>query len=152
MESGCQNVSGTGSVAGAFQMTASTFTAMINAAVAQNSALASQIVPGLAGQMDPATESIAASEYLLQAAQQLQAAGISNPTVLDARPFYNFGPANAVAVAQANDNQLMSALLPNLTPAQLRANGITAGQTTVGQWRATVSSTMGSAANQSVLI
>jgi len=47
-------------------MMPATFTAMINAAVAQNSNLASQIVPGLAGMTDPATESIAASEYLLQ--------------------------------------------------------------------------------------
>jgi hypothetical protein len=72
LESGCQNVSGSGTVAGAFQMTASTYTAMINAALAQNPGLASQIVPGLAGQMDPATESIAASEYLLQGARYLR--------------------------------------------------------------------------------
>src|SRR5580658_3813261 len=34
LESGCQNVGGSGTVAGAFQMTASTYTAMINQAVA----------------------------------------------------------------------------------------------------------------------
>jgi hypothetical protein len=45
LESGCQNVGGSGTVAGAFQMTASTYTAMINQAVAQNPSLAGQIVP-----------------------------------------------------------------------------------------------------------
>ena len=39
VESGCQNVGGSGTVAGAFQMTASTYTAMINAALAQNPSL-----------------------------------------------------------------------------------------------------------------
>ena len=103
IESGCQNVGGSGTVAGAFQMTASTYTAMINAALAQNPSLANTIVPGLAGQMDPATESIAASEYLLQGAQYLQNQGISNPTVLDVRGYYNFGPQGGVVLSEAGD-------------------------------------------------
>ena len=53
VESGCQNVGGSGTVAGAFQMTASTYNSMIQAALAQNPSLASQIVQGSAGQMDP---------------------------------------------------------------------------------------------------
>jgi hypothetical protein len=150
LESGCQNVGGPGTVAGAFQMTASTYTSMINAAVAQDPSLANQIVPGLAGQMDPATESIAASEYLLQGAQYLQAGGISDPTVLDVRGYYNFGPQGGMNIATAADTETMASALSMYTPAQLQANGITAGET-VGQWRSSVATTIGNAASQSVL-
>lgn len=150
LESGCQNVGGPGTVAGPFQMTASTYTAMINAAVAQNPALASQIVPGLAGQMDPATESIAASEYLLQGAQYLQANGISSPTVLDVRGYYNFGPQGGAQLANAPDSEPIANALNMYTPVQLAQNGITPGET-VGQWRSSVANKIGSAAGQSVL-
>jgi hypothetical protein len=149
VESGCQNVTGTGTVAGAFQMTASTFTAMVNAAVAQNPNLASQIVPGLAGQMDPATESIAASEYLLQGAQALQNAGVSNPTVLQIRGYYNFGPSGA-ALATAAASQTMAQVMPNVSQATFAKNGVTPGET-VGQWQASVAAKIGNAAGQSVL-
>jgi hypothetical protein len=151
IESGCQNITGSGSVAGAFQMTASTYTAMINAALAQNPSLASQIVPGLAGQMDPATESIAASEYLLQAAQALQNAGISNPTVLQARGYYNFGPQSGVFLAQAPDSASIADVLNGYSAATLAKNGITPGET-VGEWRASVSSKIGNAAGQSIVV
>jgi len=150
VESGCQNLTGTGTVAGAFQMTASTFTAMINGAVAQNQSLASQIVPGLAGQMDPTTEAIAASEYLLQGSQYLQNNGISSPTVLDVRGYYNFGPQGGLQVANAPDNEPIANALNMYTPYQLSKNGITPGET-VGQWRASVAAKIGSAAGQSVL-
>ena len=149
VESGCQNVGGSGTVAGAFQMTASTYTAMINAALAQNPSLASQIVPGLAGQMDPATESIAASEYLLQGAQYLQNNGVSNPTVTDVRGYYNFGPAGGAAIANADSNATMSSVLNNYSAATLAKNGITPGET-VAQWQAGVAAKIGNAANQSV--
>jgi len=150
LESGCQNVSGSGTVAGAFQMTASTYTAMINQAVAQNPSLAGQIVPGLAGQMDPATESIAASEYLLQGAQSLENNGVSSPTVLDVRGYYNFGPQGGQQLAQASDSEPVSNVLNMYTPRQLAANGITAGET-VGQWRSSVAAKIGNASGQSVL-
>ena len=75
VESGCQNVAGSGTIAGAFQMSAATYTAMINQALVNDPSLASEITPGLAGQMDPATESIAAAEYLMQGAEALQNAG-----------------------------------------------------------------------------
>ncbi len=150
VESGCQNVSGSGTVAGAFQMTASTYTAMINAALAQNPGLASQIVPGLAGQMDPATESIAASEYLLQGAQYLQTNGVSDPSVLDVRGYFNFGPQGGLAIAKAPPDQPIAETLPMYTPAQLQANGITSGES-VGQWKASVAAKMGNAASQSAL-
>lgn len=150
LESDCQNIGGSGTVAGAFQMTASTYTEMINAALAQNPDLASQIVPGLAGQMDPATESIAASQYLLQAAQALQNAGITDPTVLQARGYYNFGPQSGVLLAQAADSAPIAQVLSSYSAATLAANGIVPGET-VGQWRAAVSAKIGNAAGQSIL-
>jgi hypothetical protein len=149
VESGCQNVPGSGTVAGAFQMTASTYTAMINAALAQNPSLASQIVPGLAGQMDPATESIAASEYLLQGSQYLQANGVANPTVLDVRAYYNFGPAGGAAIANADPGATMASVLYNTSAATLAANGVTPGET-VAQWQAGVAAKIGNASNQPV--
>ena len=149
LESGCQNVAGSGTVAGAFQMTASTYTAMINAALSQNPSLASQVVPGLAGQMDPATEAIAASEYLLQGSQYLQANGVANPTVLDVRGYYNFGPAGGAAIANAQPGATMASVLYNTSPATLAANGITPGET-VAQWQAGVAAKIGNAADQSV--
>jgi hypothetical protein len=151
VESGCQNVAGTGSITGAFQMSASTFTSSLNAALAQDPSLAANIVPGLAGQNDPATEAIAAAEYLKQAAQSLQNNGVSNPTVLDVRGYYNFGPSGA-AIATADANATMASTLPNTPAATLASNGITPGET-VGQWRSSVSNKIGSsAASASVLI
>jgi hypothetical protein len=150
LESGCQNVQGSGSIAGAFQMTAATYTAMINAAIAQNPTLANQLTSGLAGQMDPVTESIAASEYLYQGAQYLQGYGISDPTVLDVRGYYQFGPAAGGALANATDEESMAAVLSNYPQSVLAKNGITPGET-VGQWRASISAKIGNAAGQSVL-
>ena len=152
VESGCQNVGGSGSngtITGAFQMSASTYTAMINAAVAANPSLSSQIVPGLAGQNDPATQSIAASQYLLQGAQYLQNHGIADPTVLDVRGYYNFGPQGGAQIAQAASTQTMSEVLTGFSSATLAKNGITPGET-VGQWQAGVSAKIGNAATQSV--
>ena len=149
MESGCQNVAGSGTIAGTFQMSASTYTSMLNAAIQQDPNLAQNIVPGLAGQMDPATESIAASEYLLQGAQTLQNDGVVNPTALDVRGYYNFGPAAGAAIAQADPGTPIADLV-NLTPAQLQANGITSGET-VGQWRTGVTAKLGTAASVPVL-
>ncbi len=42
-------------------MSNATYTAALNQALAQDPSLASNIVPGLAGQNDPATQSIAAA-------------------------------------------------------------------------------------------
>jgi hypothetical protein len=150
VESGCQNVGGSGSVAGAFQMTASTYTSMIQTALAQNPSLASQIVQGSAGQMDPVSESIAASEYLLQGAQYLQAQGISNPSVVDVRGYYNFGPAGGAAIANAPPTATIASVLSMYSPTVLANNGITPGET-VSQWQSSVAAKIGNAANQSVL-
>jgi hypothetical protein len=150
VESGCQNVGGSGSVAGAFQMTASTYTSMIQTALAQNPSLASQIVQGSAGQMDPVSESIAASEYLLQGAQYLQAQGISDPSVVDVRGYYNFGPAGGAAIANAPPTATIASVLSMYSPTVLANNGITPGET-VSQWQSSVAAKIGNAANQSVL-
>jgi hypothetical protein len=151
LESGCQNVGGSGTISGVFQMSNSTYTEAIQAALQQNPSFVSQIVPGLAGKMDPATQSIAAAEYLYQGAQALQAAGIENPTVLDVRGYYNFGPANGVNIAKADDSETMASVLAGLSASTLAANGIRPGET-VGQWRTSVSAKVGNAAGQSVLM
>lgn len=123
------------------------------AALQRNPNLAANIVPGLAGKLDPATQSIAAAEYQLQGAQYLQAHDVQNPSVLDVRGFYNFGPANVVSIAQANSSDLMSDQIRGLTSAQLVANGINPGVTTVGQWRTSVTNKIGAfAANSPVLL
>jgi hypothetical protein len=150
IESGCQNVAGTGSIAGAFQMSAETYESSIAAALAQDPSLASNIVPGLAGQSDPATEAIAAAEYLKEGAEYLESEGMSDPTALQVRGYYNFGPANGAQLAAADDSQLMSSAMPSVSSATLAANGITSTET-VGQWRAAVAAKMGMAANQGVL-
>jgi hypothetical protein len=151
VESGCQNLSGTGSITGAFQMTSATYQSSLNAALQQNPNLASNIVDGLAGQNDPATQSIAAAEYLKQGAQYLQSQGVSDPSVLDVRGYYNFGPQGGAAIATADDSDLMSDKLSMYTPNQLAQNGITPGET-VGQWRSSVASKIGNAANAQVLL
>ena len=152
IESNCQSVGGTGTITGAFQMSDSTYTAAMAAALQRDPSLASNIVPGLAGKMDPATQSIAAAEYLRQGAEYLQSHNVSNPTVLDVRGYYNFGPGNAAAIANADAGELMSAQISGLTASQLTANGIDPQTTTVGQWRSSIISKVGtSVANASVL-
>ena len=150
MESGCQNVSGTGTITGAFQMTAATYTSSLATALAQDPSLAADIVPGLAGQSDPATQAIAAAEYLKQGAQFLQNNGVASPTTLDVRGYYNFGPKGGSAIANAQDSDSIADTLTMYTPAQLAENGITSSET-VGQWRSGVASKMGSAASAAVL-
>ena len=150
IESNCQNVGGSGSITGAFQMSSSTYNAMLQAALQQDPTLASNVVQGSAGMNDPATESIAASEYLLQGAQYLQANGVSDPTVLDVRGYYNFGPGGGAAIANAPSSATMSSVLTMYTPAQLASNGITSGET-VGQWQASVAAKVGNSASAPVL-
>jgi hypothetical protein len=144
LESGCQNISGSGAQ-GAFQMFPAAFQEGLQTALAANPALASQIVQGDSGRMDPTTEAIAASGYLIQGAQTLQNAGVPNPTVLDVRSYFNFGPTAGTAVAQASSGDLMSAYL---SPAAMSGNNIRAGET-VGEWRASVVNKIGNAADQS---
>lgn len=147
VESGCTNAGTNGTATGAFQMQPAAFQDGLNTALAANPALASQIVQGAAGMSDPTTEAIAASGYLMQASSTLQSAGISNPTVLDARGYYEFGPNYGVQVAQAQSSALMSNILPS---SFLSSNGISSDET-VAQWQASVAAKIGSAASQTVL-
>ena len=149
LESGCQNVSTSGAQ-GVFQMYPAAFNEGLQTALAANPALASQIVQGSTGMNDPTTEAIAASGYLMQAAQSLQSAGISSPSVLQVRGYYNFGPAYGAQLAAAPDSQAIATVLSGMSQSALTANGIAAGET-VGQWRASVSAKIGNAASQSVL-
>ena len=150
---GCQTnpSSGSTTITGTFQMRDDTYTSMINSALARNPNLASNIVPGLTGKLDPATESIAAAEYLRQGAVALQNNQIANPTVLDVRGYYNFGPAPASVVALASGSSVLSDIVP-LTAAQYKANGIIPGVTTVGQWRSSVTNQIGASAAQSPVL
>jgi hypothetical protein len=146
LESGCQNVSTSGAQ-GVFQMFPAAFNEGLQTALASNPALASQIVQGSAGMNDPTTEAIAASGYLMQANQALQADNISNPTVMDARSYYEFGPTYGPAVATANSSTPMSSILP----ASFLSNNNISPSTTVAQWQASVAAKIGSAAGQTVM-
>ena len=146
LESGCQNVSTSGAQ-GVFQMYPAAFNEGLQTALAANPALASQIVQGSAGMNDPTTEAIAASGYLMQANQALQADNISNPTVMDARSYYEFGPTYGPAVATANSSTLMSSILP----ASFLSNNNISPSTTVAQWQASVAAKIGNAAGQTVM-
>ena len=148
LESNCQaNPGGTGTISGAFQMSNGTYLQTVSEATDSNPSLAAQIT----SKNDPASQSIAASQYLLDGAQSLRTGGVANPTVLDVRGYYQFGPANAANVAGASGNQLMSDVLTGLSSSTLAANNIT-GSTTVDQWRASVTSKIGTAASQPVLL
>ncbi|MBB4200193.1 hypothetical protein CCR94_02195 [Rhodoblastus sphagnicola] len=127
----------------------STYTADIAGAIALDPSIAANITAGLDGKMDPATQAYAAAYELRQDALLLQKNGISNPTTLDTRTLYQFGQQGGLAVAQASDSENLSSLL-SLTPSQLAANGISLN-TTVGQWRQTITSKLGSSASQVVL-
>ncbi len=132
---------------GVFQMYPAAFQDGLQTAIAADPSLASEIVQGSAGMNDPTTEAIAASGYLIQANQSLVNAGISSPTVIDTRGYYNFGPTAGTQIAQASDDDLMSEYVSSSV---LQANNVTSTET-VGQWKASVSAIMGNAAGQSIL-
>ena len=151
LESGCgANVGDGGGAQGVFQMYPAAFQEGLQTALAADPSLAPEIVEGSAGMNDPTTEAIAASGYLMQANQTLEGAGVSNPTVLDARGYYNFGPTYAVPLAQAPASEPIANVLSGMSQSALAQNGISAGET-VGQWQASVSSQIGNATNQSIL-
>lgn len=152
VESGCQNVAARpgSQIRGAFQMYDPTYEAGLTQAVRYNPNLAGTIQRGVDGSMAPANQAISAAATLRTEAAKLQAAGISNPTVLDVRGGYNFGTGYTVSLAQADDSNLMRNVLSAYSASQLAGNGITA-TTTVGQWRSTVAARMGDAAYQPVL-
>ncbi len=147
IESGCDSSAQNGSSTGAFQMQGAAFEDGLSTALKADPSLASQIVPGSAGINDPVTESIAASGYLMQANQALQNAGVQNPTVVDARSYYEFGPSQGTAVAVAEENTPMSELV---SATALSSNNIP-GTETVAEWRSSVTAKTGGAGDQSVL-
>jgi hypothetical protein len=98
---------------------------MINEAVADNPGLASQIGRGLAGRRDPATQSITTAQYLIRGAEALRNSGISDPTVLDVRAVYNFGPTDGVALATADPDVTMADVMPKAYARTFAKNGVT---------------------------
>jgi hypothetical protein len=149
LESQCQNINNAsgGSASGPFQMINSTYNAMIAAAAQDDPSLASSF----SGKTDPATEAAAAAELLKVEAVQLQNVGIPDPTFLDVRGGYAFGNSNTYAVASAPDSEPLGAILTSWTAMQWQQNGLTPA-TTVGQWRQSITTKIGSAAGQSVLL
>jgi hypothetical protein len=152
MESGCSASTGAnGTISGTFQMKDSTYLQMVQEVGQRDPALAATIPAGLAGKNDPAVQAIAASQYLYDGAKALQAAGVANPTVTDARTYFQFGPTNGTVLATALPDQLISSVV-SLTPAQWKANGLDPATSTIGQWRQTITKRVGaSAANASAL-
>jgi len=149
LESGCTAPAAGSGAQGVFQMFPAAFHDGLNTALAANPALASQVNTTL-GPNDPTTAAIAASGYLMQATQNLQFNGISNPTVLDTRSYYNFGPKYGATVATAKDDVPMSQVLNGAPSSFFTKNSITPSET-VGQWRASITAKIGNAANQPVL-
>ncbi|NHO55367.1 hypothetical protein GOB87_15740 [Acetobacter estunensis] len=151
VESGCRNLytaNGKTTITGAFQMSNGTYTEQLNRALAQHPELADTITSGIAGQQDPATQAVAAAQYLKQAATSLQSAGVDNPTPVDTRGYYNFGPKAGISMARASSDTPMSEFI---SADKMAKNGVTPNET-VGQWRSAVAGKMGSAATQSVLL
>lgn len=156
MESGCSNiakVAGKSGITGAFQMMQSTYDQELAKATAAHPELAEQVSSDVDGQHTPAIQAIAAAQYIKDGAETLQQSGVSNPTSVDVRGFYNFGPVSGVAIAQAASDDNMAATLQynHLSAADLAKNGITPTET-VGQWRASVASKLGSSATKNVLM
>jgi hypothetical protein len=80
----------------------------------------------------------------------LESDGISAPTALDVRGYYNFGPEGGDEIANAPGSEAMSEVLMGTSAATLAANGISQTET-VAEWRANVAAKMGSAGNATVL-
>jgi hypothetical protein len=151
IESGCGADDGDGDGAqGPFQMYPVAFQEGLQTALAADPSLADSIVQGSAGMNDPTTEAIAASGYLMEANQSLVSAGISDPSVIDARGYYNFGPSYGAQLAIADPDEPIANVLNGMSQSALAQNGISPGET-VGQWQTSVSSKIGNAAGQSIL-
>ncbi|WP_161915292.1 hypothetical protein [Methylosinus sp. C49] len=147
MESGCKNVQGAGTVSGAFQMTNATYTETINQAAADNPNAG--IDTSLAGKNDPANQAWGAAQYEYNGATYLQDNGVQDPTFIDVRGYYQFGPGPSVNLAKANDSDNLEGIV-HLPPQTMAANGITP-TTTVGDWRQSIANRVGPTAGQSVL-
>lgn len=104
---------------------------------------------GLSGydNSDPVQQAAAAAEEMRSIGAKLQNAGIE-PTALNVRAGYQFGPAYAVSLNTAAPDTPMAAVLTSYSPDVLRANGVSS--MTVGQWRASVANKLGAGANTSI--
>jgi hypothetical protein len=151
LASECGVTTGDAATKDVFEMVPASFQQGLQTALAVDPTLAAQIVAGVAGISDPTTEAIAASGYLMQAARTLQNAGVAEPTILQARGYVIFGPADGVRLALAPPNAPIAAVLPDVPQATLAANGVSPGET-VAEWQASVSARIGAAAAQPVLI
>lgn len=145
IESQCRNLPGTGSITGPMQVAGGTYSQTRGEIAAANPDLAASMT----GNSDPVSNFAAGTQYLKDAATSMQAAGIQNPNGIDARGYYNFGPAVGATVATAPDSANMASLLPAGT--NLAANGITSAMT-VGQWRAATAAKMGPNAYAPILL
>ncbi len=150
LASDCAAAQGGSATQDVFEMYPASFQQGLQTALAADPSLASQIVQGVDGMSDPTTEAIAASGYLIQAARTLQNAGIAEPTILQARGYFLFGPADGVRLANATPDTPMSSAMPDMSAAALAANGVVPGET-VAQWEAFVTGRIGTAATQSLL-
>ncbi len=149
MENQCQNdgvTTGASDAAGAFQMISSTCTSDINGAIAEDPSIAGSIAQGLAGRMDSGTEAYAAAYELQRDAIQLQAAGISTPTVVDARAVHQFEAGVGASVAKADDPANIESIV-GLSSSALASNGLTASST-VGDRRSMQATTLSASAAQ----
>ncbi|MFT8612916.1 MAG: hypothetical protein ABF727_09790 [Gluconobacter oxydans] len=154
IESDCQNISavaGKSGITGAFQMMQSTYSASMREALQAHPELAEQTVD-VDGQHTPAVQAIAAAQYIKDGATAMTRAGISNPTVLDVRGYYNFGPGGGAALAKADDADTVYSTLAQsgFSQSALTKNGIRPGET-VGEWKQGVAAKIGSSASAPVL-
>lgn len=149
VESGCDSTAHNGNFVGAFQMGNSAFKDGLAAALAANPALASQIMSGPGGINDPATNAIAAAGYMLKGANELQKAGVAEPTFSQVRGYFQFGPADGRNIARASPDQTLGSVLQYTSTDTLAANRLTSDMT-VAQYQATFAAKAGGAANQVV--
>ena len=122
----------------------------LQTALAANPSLAAQVLQGSAGINDPTTEAIAASGYLIQGATALENSGVADPTVVQVRGYYQFGPADGTALASSPPDATLGSVLQHTSAATLAANNLSPSMT-VAQYQATVAAKVGNAATQSVL-
>lgn len=146
LESGCRSINGVGTVSGAFQMTNATYLQEIRKVAAQNPGL--DIDTSLAGKMNAANQAYASAQYLYDGATYLQNNGIANPTIMDVRAYYQFGPSYSAQLAGANNSDNLENIV-QLSPAAMAANGITSA-TTVGDWRQAIANKLGPTAMNAV--
>ncbi len=137
IESGCRSdaAAGTTTASGPFQFVRDTW---------REQAQRAGVSTDLSARFDGAQSSAAAANYLAEGGRRLQQYGIDNPTVGQTRTLYQFGGAG-MGLATAPDSAVVSVVMPGVSDATLRNNGIVPGVTTAGEWRAKGRGVAGSA-------